>query len=731
MNQHLIENRQIRIFISSTFQDMKAERDYLMNKTFPLLRKKASERDVTLIELDLRWGITEAEAQNGKVVEVCLNEIENSHPFFIGLLGERYGWCPSVKELMKNENLRDRYGWLEKDLKEGLSVTEIEMQYGVLRSKEPIHAYFYIKRGDVGLSNIEQTEREKLARLKEAVRNSKRYPVADYSDAEDLGDQISTAFVELLDKLFPKKEITFLEKERIVQKAFLNSRCNVYIPDENNFLVLDQFLENKEEQHYVVTGGSGMGKSALIANWLKRHESDEEQNIICHFVGNSSSENDYQRILKRLIDEIRDIYQLPKKEDDQQLEKKKDLKDELQDLLVQISVKKPLLIVLDGINQLEEKKNIKRLNWLPALPKNVKMLFSTLEQDQTMDTFREFHYPLLVLQPLDIAKQRTLIVDYLQRYGKKLTEVQISRILENDLIKNTLVLRTLLDELVCFGIYERLNEHIDYYLAASDISDFFQRILRRCENDYGQDLVSCALSYITVSRSGLREDELLALTGLSPLYWSQFYCALSAHFTVKSGLITFSHQYVREAVEKVYLIEEATVDSLRKTVVHYFEQEHGYRAYDELSYQYDLLDDDDSLYRLLLDFKVFDYFRDKSIYELGSYWRKLLKSEKGTYSLEEYLNLPMEEVERKILGRLYDDIGYCIGEVIANNSLSLKFHQEALKIHRQEFGENHSNIANSYNNIGWVYCTQGDYSTALEYYEKVLDIYTIFWGRSY
>ena len=117
MNQHLIENRQIRVFISSTFQDMKEERDYLMNKTFPLLRKKAAERDVTLVELDLRWGITEAEAQSGKVVEVCLNEIENSHPFFIGLLGDRYGWCPLAEELMKNENLRDRYGWIEKDLK--------------------------------------------------------------------------------------------------------------------------------------------------------------------------------------------------------------------------------------------------------------------------------------------------------------------------------------------------------------------------------------------------------------------------------------------------------------------------------------------------------------------------------------------------------------------------------------------------------------------------------------
>jgi len=58
---NLIDNRQIRVFISSTFRDMQDERDYLMKRTFPKLRKLAAERDVTLTEIDLRWGITKNE----------------------------------------------------------------------------------------------------------------------------------------------------------------------------------------------------------------------------------------------------------------------------------------------------------------------------------------------------------------------------------------------------------------------------------------------------------------------------------------------------------------------------------------------------------------------------------------------------------------------------------------------------------------------------------------------
>lgn len=90
MKTDLIDNRQIRIFISSTFRDMQDERNQLMRFTFPKLRDLAAKRDVTLTEVDLRWGITDEDSKSGKVVDICLREIENSIPFFIGIIGNRY-----------------------------------------------------------------------------------------------------------------------------------------------------------------------------------------------------------------------------------------------------------------------------------------------------------------------------------------------------------------------------------------------------------------------------------------------------------------------------------------------------------------------------------------------------------------------------------------------------------------------------------------------------------------
>jgi hypothetical protein len=44
--------------------------------------------------VNLRWGITEEQARRGDVLPICLGEIDRCRPFFLCLLGERYGWVP-------------------------------------------------------------------------------------------------------------------------------------------------------------------------------------------------------------------------------------------------------------------------------------------------------------------------------------------------------------------------------------------------------------------------------------------------------------------------------------------------------------------------------------------------------------------------------------------------------------------------------------------------------------
>lgn len=59
----------VRIFFSSTFGDMHAERDYYVEVVFPELREQCAKRQLHLVDIYLRWGVTGAEAEQGKLLE--------------------------------------------------------------------------------------------------------------------------------------------------------------------------------------------------------------------------------------------------------------------------------------------------------------------------------------------------------------------------------------------------------------------------------------------------------------------------------------------------------------------------------------------------------------------------------------------------------------------------------------------------------------------------------------
>jgi len=48
------DSRQIRVFLSSTFRDFMQERDQLVKQVFPALRRRAQERGVEIVDVDLR-----------------------------------------------------------------------------------------------------------------------------------------------------------------------------------------------------------------------------------------------------------------------------------------------------------------------------------------------------------------------------------------------------------------------------------------------------------------------------------------------------------------------------------------------------------------------------------------------------------------------------------------------------------------------------------------------------
>ena len=206
-----LDKRLLRVYISSTLMDMQDERNYLTTRVFPALIQYCKERLVSFFPIDLRWGITDEEARLNKELEIVLREIINAKPFFIGILGESYGWIPSEAQRMamaENTFIFHDFPWIEGELLKGTSVTEIEMQEAAFRSEEKMHAYFYLRSSKMETPK-EFTEKEgshraeKLMALKKKIREQKRYPAKEYDSVEHLGELVENDFKALINELFP------------------------------------------------------------------------------------------------------------------------------------------------------------------------------------------------------------------------------------------------------------------------------------------------------------------------------------------------------------------------------------------------------------------------------------------------------------------------------------------------------------------------------------------------
>ena len=143
--------RRYNIFISSTFKDMDFERDIIKFRIIPALNRRFRDRRVELQAIDLRLGVntsdmSEAESER-KVLSVCTSCIDSARPFFIGLIGKRYGWIPPMERWQEfTAKLSDEERALLAGTA-GCSVTEMEIVYGALsqESFDTSHVLFYLR----------------------------------------------------------------------------------------------------------------------------------------------------------------------------------------------------------------------------------------------------------------------------------------------------------------------------------------------------------------------------------------------------------------------------------------------------------------------------------------------------------------------------------------------------------------------------------------------------------
>ena len=644
-----VKKREICVFVSSTFKDMHAEREELVKRIFPQLRKLCEQRDVTWGEVDLRWGITDEQKAEGKVLPICLAEIEHCRPYFIGILGERYGWVGDKKP----QAIIEQYEWLNEY--KGKSVTELEILHGVLRNPNMAdHAFFYF-RDPSYLNSIDEKERinyieaptkedetkyglgeaeiraeekkNKLVELKKSIKNSGLPVRENYANPKTLGELVYRDLKDVIESLYPEGEkLDPLEQARFEQETFIESRFNVYIEREEYFDKLDAHVKDNGLP-LVVIGDSGSGKSALLANWAKRYQENETNKpfLLVHHVGATPDSVDWKNMLRRIMGEMKlhfDIQQdIPDKPDE--------LKIVFANWLHMAAAKGKIVLIIDALNQLEDHEGALELLWLPAIiPPNVRLIVSSLP-GRSLDELNKRGWPILEVKPLDVQECQKLIADYLEQYHKSLSPETVEHIASYSQASNPLYLRALLEEIRLYGDHYTLLQRIDHYLAASTVEALYDKILERYEQDYDRDrknLVRDTFSCLWAARKGLSQIELLEMLGSNgePLlraFWSPLYLAAEKSLVNRSGLLSFSHDYLRIAVKKRYLKTESEEQQYYLLLADYFEKrELGERKVEELPWQFAQAKLWNRLVNLLTDPSFFETAYESSEFDVKRYW---------------------------------------------------------------------------------------------------------------
>ena len=271
----------VRVFISSTFRDMQAERDHLVRFVFPKLRQELLQRRIHLVDVDLRWCVTSEQ----DALSVCREVVDECRPRFLCMLGGRYGWMPPGKTR---------------------SITADEVHYGVLDRDLTSRgfAYFYFRDSSATAAMVEVAPGEfcepagshgavALAELKTAITEAGLQPFiyrAQWDDQsrrliglKEFGDRVYADLKQSIDQEFGtttgEKPDEFTE-ENAAMEALIEERVQRFVLGSRQpvWNELRQHAESTGGNGYLcLTGAAGSGKSALLGKFCQDYRAAPPQ----------------------------------------------------------------------------------------------------------------------------------------------------------------------------------------------------------------------------------------------------------------------------------------------------------------------------------------------------------------------------------------------------------------------------------------------------------------------
>lgn len=189
------------------------------------------------------------------------------------------------------------------------------------------------------------------------------------------------------------------ELEHHIHKVFASVRIPgedfVYNSSSDLFSILEDYCHDQAnglKPPLLILGESGVGKSALLSNWLEkkhrnalRSRSSVDEFIFWHAVGCSRQSTNVNNLIRRLIVDLTNRFELSMRDVPVHQER---LSWELPRFLELASKRGKIIVVIDGVNRLmSDEDNEASLAWLPLeLPSNVRFVLSATVPSEGLES---------------------------------------------------------------------------------------------------------------------------------------------------------------------------------------------------------------------------------------------------------------------------------------------------------------------------------------------------------
>ena len=503
----------IRFFISSTFQGLQEERNLIVQEIFPKIKEEVESRGIPFSWCDLRFGVSQFCSQE-RILRLCIQNIADCSPFFIGIFGESYGSIPKDLNLSQISRLEKSYNGIKQMLASQLSFTDIEMRYYLSNLyHNTVFSLFY----DKGQWNESQDKKlkRKFEDWKTYVSSIKKIKPFHISPEKSFS-QLSVDLADLLQYLPPKCEHAY-EKLIYNEQRFYHNYVISHYYDINPALYKQIYECLGHTMSILVCNNDNnlltrhIGKTYITAKVIDDYLRQSSYVCVYYYAGISRNFDTPASILRNLLYQAcllsGDSFTQYQSRDDTQ-----ELKDALANEFAKIEA--PILVFIDGIDKNHIYTSAENLaifpSWFPPHGDSVKYVF-------TSDSALPNEYPI---QQIPISLDETIKTNFINSwlwnsYQIKPSSSIIYEILYYD--RDLSYIRMALEEaLICHQKIQKSGIESIMLDLGDSIYSRINKDLFENNNLIGVNIKSIrtALIYLALIQNGIIESDLIEITNI-------------------------------------------------------------------------------------------------------------------------------------------------------------------------------------------------------------------------